>query len=91
MKTALIEIKRRGDQPIVEVFAASGFGATDDQAARVGENASPVENRDLPLNRDEAEGLIEQYLSDLNPKEKELVAKRLCGEEGGFGDKKPSP
>ena len=82
-KNYLIEFKHRGSRPIVEVFAARRDGGQEGMAARVGENATPVESRDLPLNREDATGFTEQYLADLNDREKELVIERLCAEGAG--------
>lgn len=76
-KDYLIEFKHRDDQQIVEIFASRGFGETEDQAARGDENTMPIESRDLPLSREDAEGFVEKYFSDLNDKEKSLLVERL--------------
>jgi hypothetical protein len=85
----VIEFKHKESKQVVEVFAVSNFRQTEGGTTQVGREV--IESRDLPVNRQEAESFIEQYLSDLNPEEKELVIGRLCTESDGFSQPNSEP
>jgi hypothetical protein len=76
----LIEFKHDGDKQIVEVS----------ELTEQRQKGTPVENRNLPLTQQDAESLVEQYLSELDPEEKELVRERLCTGAEAFSDPEPA-
>jgi hypothetical protein len=87
-KNYVIEFKHKGDKQVADVIQITGFREPQDTAYQV-DNKSLIESRNLPLNQQEAEGFVEQYLADLRPDEKVLVIERLCSQSEAFGASTP--
>ncbi len=70
--------KRNDDKRVVQVHEVTSQQRTGATTKQTTSNAIPVEIKDMPLERQEAEDLVQRYLSDRHDNEKERVIERLC-------------
>ena len=73
-----LAFRNEGGKWLVKVYSVTSNVKTGKTTSQVSMNAFPEETKELPLSRQEAEDMVQEYLSDMHPKSLELIVERLC-------------
>ena len=68
----------QNNKPVIKIHRVTSSYPTGRKSKHVSMEARATEIRELPLNRQEAEELVQEYLYDLHPKTQMIVVEKLC-------------